>query len=69
MTNIDKKMRIKGIVLCPCGGQVISNSGKIMGGTEKGKISCWSCGKEFDMGEAFKQRQEGETVVFDPEEE
>jgi len=58
-----------GIVLCPCGGTIISNSGKIIGSIKRNTISCWNCGKEYNATKVYKQRIHEQTVTFEDENE
>ena len=58
------KMFIHGVVLCSCGGQIISNTGKSMPKMETQELACWSCGKLYDMHKAYEKREEGKTVTL-----
>lgn len=43
-----QELGFHGVSQCPCGGQVISNTGKVMGGKTRGNLSCWSCSEEWN---------------------
>lgn len=61
--NMPKQMTIKGAVLCKCGSQIISNSGKVMM-NGKGQVQCWGCGKIYDGNEVYYERKENKCVTF-----
>jgi len=65
------KLLIEGSVLCDsCGGDIITNSGKVMMGYKymwKRTIRvliCWHCSKKFNMEKCYDIRKEGESVVY-----
>lgn len=55
-----------GAVLCPCGGQIISNSGKTMLNLKEKLLHCWNCETGYLANDVYFQRREGQTVTFDP---
>lgn len=61
--NLSGKMLISGVVECQCGGQIISNSGKVMM-NGMGYVRCWDCLKVYDGNEAYYERKEGQRIVF-----
>lgn len=64
--DLGKKMTIPGIVRCSCGGNIISNTGKVSIVFDENDsfkyIACWSCGKYYNANEAFYQRRENKIV-------
>jgi len=63
------KMLIHGVVLCQCGGQVISNSGKVFINHKLRRVSCWKCHKTYNIDYAYSLRKENETVTIPNEED
>ena len=61
------QMFIRGVVLCPCGGQVISNSGKTIFDYRTGQVFCWRCREAYSADEAYAVREEGKTVTIPTE--
>lgn len=61
--NLSEKLLINGVVECECGGQIISNSGKVTINLIY-EIRCWRCGKSYNANEVFYERKEGQRVVF-----
>jgi hypothetical protein len=61
--NFSEKLLINGVVECECGGQIISNSGKVIMNPIY-EVKCWRCGKSYNANEVFYERQEGKIVVF-----
>lgn len=59
-----EKMMMNGVVLCKCGGQLISNSGKIYCNWKKKILHCWNCKKEYDINFVYSKRKENKTVVL-----
>jgi hypothetical protein len=55
---------IKGVVLCICGDQIISNSGKVIYNYKTNKLKCWGCGIEFDSDFCYSQRKENEIIII-----
>lgn len=64
--NFNKQMRMHGIVSCKCGGQIISNTGKVVLHIKfsSGKICCWKCNKIFNATTLYFLRCEGEKVII-----
>lgn len=58
-------MSIQGVVLCSCGGQIISNTGKVLMNYGRRKLHCWDCDKVYDMDYAYSMRKENETVTLE----
>jgi len=58
------KLSIKGVVSCPCGGQILSNSGKGMHKIETNEMACWDCYKLYNANEVYEQRQENKRIIF-----
>ncbi len=65
---MNNKYTIKGIVLCPCGGQLISNTGKVYLNVKEHKLYCWNCEKSYDIDAVYSVREEGETIIFNENE-
>lgn len=63
--SFEAKLRMNGSVVCSCGGNVISNTGKIMYNHKENKVYCWLCNKEYDCDYAYSMRKENETVQLD----
>lgn len=56
-------LKINGRVDCKnCGGQIISNSGKVMGNYKKRILFCWKCHRKVSDVEAYNARREGEVT-------
>jgi Zn finger protein HypA/HybF involved in hydrogenase expression len=64
MWNFESKLYINGAVDCSCGGQILSNTGKIIYDSRNMKISCRRCKKLYDSNEIYYERKEGQRVVF-----
>jgi hypothetical protein len=61
--NLPKQIAMKGSVLCKCGNQILSNSGKVkMNGNRQ--MVCWGCGKIYDGNEVYYERKENKCVTF-----
>ncbi len=56
-----------GIILCACGGQIISNSGKVYYDHKTNMLSCWGCGKTYNSDYAYSMRKENETISITEE--
>jgi len=61
--NMQHQMSMKGSVICECGGQILSNSGKVMM-NGKGQVKCWECNKIYDGNDIYYVRQENKSVIF-----
>ena len=57
-------MMMHGVVLCKCGGQIISNSGKVFLNVEKNTLKCWRCGRLVNASKAYRKRKENKTVII-----
>lgn len=55
-----------GRVDCPCGQQILSNSGKVMHNYLTKKMACWGCKREFDPDFVYSFRVEGEVRSLPP---
>lgn len=51
-----------GIVLCCCGGQIISNSGKVIYNHNTNELECWNCHIKYNSDYVYSMRKENETV-------
>jgi hypothetical protein len=57
-----ESLRINGKVTCKCGGNIISNSGRVK---IDGKwLICWRCGRKVNADKAYDKRIENKTVVI-----
>ncbi len=61
---LSKKLLINGIVLCSCGGCLISNSGKVKCDILNNKIYCWRCKKEYNFEKVYMQRKENQEIIY-----
>ena len=62
MNSFMKQMTMYGIVNCSCGGNLISNSGKVICNFEKGILYCWKCRKKYNMNKCYKLRRENKAI-------
>lgn len=53
---------IHGIVLCHCGGQLISNSGKVLATAVQNTLSCWQCYTQYGIDYAYRKREDNQTI-------
>lgn len=61
--NFEKQLKMNGVVECLCGGQIISNTGKVIINQDM-RLKCWQCGKSYACNEVYYERKEGQRVVF-----
>lgn len=61
---IKSKWDIYGIVLCECGGVVISNTGKVIYNMENNEVKCWNCGAVYNADYAFGKRRKNKTIIL-----
>jgi len=69
IANKTKNLFMHGLVICSCGGTVISNTGKVMYNHKENKVYCWICNKEYNSDYAYSMRKENTTVQLDQKEE
>lgn len=58
------KYLMHGTVLCDCGGQVVSNTGKVIMHVQSKKLQCAKCKKLWNMDFVYSMREEGEIVTL-----
>ena len=64
MNKLEKKISIRGSVMCTCGGVIISYRGKVdmVYAKEPPSIRCYKCKKIYDASYVFNQRRNKKKV-------